>query len=110
MNKEYEPVRTDKVDGIDARALKRRLDRHVDDKIPEIHIIGRISNGNSLIQDASEGAFCRFKVSVGKAWQHLGGELTGQTQVGYVQSSMLQDVSFEHPLDLHFACAGLQVR
>eukprot|EP01031_Cornospumella_fuschlensis_P046503 gene46503-56943_t len=108
MSKDYEPVRTDKIEGLDARALKRRLDRHVDDKIPEIHIIGRIASGNSLTQDSSEGAFCRFKVSVGKAWQHLGGELTGQTQVGYVRTSMQEDICFEHPIDLHFACAGLQ--
>lgn len=109
-NRDYVPVRTDPIEGLDARTVKRRLDRQVNDRVPEIHIVGRIASGKDLVNDISEGAFCRWKVAHGKAWQHLGGELIGQTQVGYCSGSVEDKILFEHPIDLHFACAGLQVR
>ena len=56
----------------------------------------------------------RWKVDHGKAWEHLGGEVFGQTQIAYSRNGIISDDStaymvFNHPLDLHFAAAGLQV-
>ena len=45
----------------------------------------------------------------GSGWEHLGGELFGQTQVAYPAFSMREAVPFNHPLDLHFAEPGIQV-
>ena len=53
------------------------------------------------------GAFCRYKIDCGKAWEHLGGDLAGQTQVAY--SPVLNSkemIPFNHPIDCHFAEAG----
>lgn len=69
VSKVYEPIRTNPIEGIDQRSLRRKLDRLVNEQIPEIHIVGRITHGMDLVHDINEGAFCRFKVSVGKAWQ-----------------------------------------
>ncbi len=58
---------------------------------------------------------CRWKVDFGKAWELLGGESVGQTQIAYPQSTSSSSLSsssslpFNHPLDLHFAEAGIQV-
>jgi len=50
-------------------------------------------------------------VDTGKTWKHLGGDLIGQTQIAYSPSSSeAQNCVFNHPIDLHFAFTGLQVR
>jgi hypothetical protein len=51
----------------------------------------------------------RWKVEYGKAWQHLGGDTLGQTQIGYPQLLTSDNIPFNHPIDLHFAESGLQV-
>ena len=51
----------------------------------------------------------RWKVYFGKAWEHLSGEIIGQTQVSYCRTRESEMLSFNHPLDVHFAVAGLQV-
>lgn len=51
----------------------------------------------------------RWKLEFGKAWQHLGGELVGQTQVSYGKFTITEDLVFSHPVDAHFAATGLQV-
>lgn len=47
-------------------------------------------------------------MEVGKAWQHLGGDLLGQTQVSYTSYNIQENIIFNHPMDVHFALAGLQ--
>ena len=51
----------------------------------------------------------RWKIEYGKAWQHLGGDLHGQTQVSYCNMNPSETLPFAHPVDAHFAAAGLQV-
>jgi hypothetical protein len=51
----------------------------------------------------------RWKIEYGKVWQHLSGELIGQTQVAYAHISEKESLPLSHPLDAHFAVAGLQV-
>ena len=51
----------------------------------------------------------RWKIECGKAWQLLEGEQSGQTQVGYSKISLSEPTVFNHPIDVHFAAAGLQV-
>lgn len=52
----------------------------------------------------------RWKIEHGKSWQHLGGDLHGQTQVAYCSNNASEFLPFSHPVDAHFAAAGLQVR
>ena len=49
----------------------------------------------------------RWKVDFGKAWEHLGGETLGQTQISYCRTNDKEAVPFNHPLDIHFAAAGM---
>jgi hypothetical protein len=56
----------------------------------------------------------RFKIDYGKAWEHIGGDVFGQTQIAYSQDKICMNggsacIALNHPLDLHFASAGLQV-
>lgn len=56
----------------------------------------------------------RWKIDHGKAWEHLSGEVFGQTQISYSQYGIVtsensSSMIFNHPLDIHFAAAGLQV-
>jgi len=51
----------------------------------------------------------RWKIEYGKVWQHLSGDLIGQTQVAYAHISEKESLPLSHPLDAHFAVAGLQV-
>ena len=50
----------------------------------------------------------RWKIEHGKAWQQLGGDLHGQTQVSYCNMTASETLAFSHPIDAHFAAAGLQ--
>ncbi len=53
--------------------------------------------------------YFRWKFEHGKIWQHLGGELSGQTHVAYCKYSIAEEIILNHPIDMHFAVAGLQV-
>lgn len=105
--KVLEPVRQDPIKLLKSYQ-KKRVDRLVAEKLPEVHFVGQITSGTGLIADTSEGATCRWKIDAGKAWELLGGEGVGQTQVAYCRHSDSESVPFNHPLDLHFAQAGLQ--
>jgi len=102
-------IRTDPVKALEAR--KRRLERQAALMMPEIHFVGEIVGGTDLLSDFSEGAFCRYKIDCGKAWEHLDGDLIGQTHVAYCATSAISSsamMPFNHPIDCHFAEAGLQ--
>eukprot|EP01036_Dinobryon_divergens_P023044 gene23044-31360_t len=104
--KKHEVVRTDPVKALEAR--KRRLERQAALMMPEIHFVGHIIGGVNLVSNTSEGAFCRYKIDCGKAWEHLGGDLVGQTQVAYCPVLNSKEmIPFNHPIDCHFAEAGL---
>ncbi len=51
----------------------------------------------------------RYKIDIGKSCQPLGGELMGQTQVAYGRNHVDEPLLLNHPIDLHFGMAGLQV-
>lgn len=106
----FEPIRSDPVKALHSR--QRRLDR-ISATMPEIHFLGQIISGRGLIRDSTEGSYCRWKIDTGNAWQHIGGDLTGQTHVSYMNGSMLSSSTspliFNHPIDVHFAEAGIQV-
>lgn len=101
-----EPIRRDPIKVLGLR--QKRLERLAPEKVPEIHYIGQIKSGSGLLDDTTEGATVRWRVDTGKAWQILGGLQQGQTQVSYCQSRQTEEIPFNHPLDLHFAEAGLQ--
>lgn len=101
-----EPIRTDPIKALEAR--KRRLDRQVATNMPEIHYVGQIISMEKVINDPTEGAFCRWKVDHGKVWELLGGEVTGQTHISYCSTNEQEVLPLSHPIDLHFAAAGLQ--
>lgn len=50
----------------------------------------------------------RWKIDSGKGWQHVAGDTFGQTQVAYCRHDITESVIFDHPLDLHYAEAGMQ--
>jgi hypothetical protein len=52
-----EPVRTEPQNVYEPR--KRKLDRQVEERVPEIHIIGNVVSGKDIIIDSTEGAMCR---------------------------------------------------
>lgn len=101
-----EPLRQDPVKALVSR--QKRLDRLPVEGIPEVHYVGQICSGQGLMEDTTEGVCVRWRVDTGKAWQHLGGNIQGQTQISYCKARDTEDVPFNHPIDLHFAEAGLQ--
>jgi len=101
-----EPLRQDPIKALVGR--QRRLDRLPADGVPEVHYVGQICSGQGLMEDTTEGVCVRWRVDTGKAWLHLGGSVQGQTQISYCKARDTEDVPFNHPIDLHFAEAGLQ--
>jgi hypothetical protein len=102
-----EPFRTDPLKEFFAR--QKRLERASAASMPEVHCTGQISYCKGLAVDESDGVFCRWRVEFDKAWHHLGGDLTGQTQVAYNTNLGSEARPLNHPIDLHFAEAGLHV-
>jgi hypothetical protein len=102
-----EPVRQDPIKVMKAYQ-KKRVDRLAANALPEVHFVGQVVSGLGLLADSTEGATCRWKVDAGKAWELLGGDGLGQTQVAYCRHRDSEVIPFNHPLDLHFAQAGLQ--
>ena len=101
-----EPIRQDPIKALGLR--QKRLERLPAEGVPETHYIGQIKNGKNMLEDATEGASVRWRVDTGKAWQCLGGSQSGQTHVCYCKARDTEAIPFNHPLDLHFAEAGLQ--
>ena len=101
-----EPVRTDPIKIGQQR--RRRLERLATESMPEIHYVGQIASCVGLIKDTTEGACIRWKIDHGQSWEHLGGELQGQTQMSYCQIKETEMLPLNHPIDIHFAEAGLQ--
>ena len=92
---------------------RRRLERQSVTSMPEIHFVGQILSGSNIVMDNTEGAFVKYKVDFGKAWELLGGSFQGQTHVAYPFNTRVRDpdvdpLVFNHPLDCHFAEVGLQ--
>jgi hypothetical protein len=90
-------------------ARQRRLDREPASNMPEIHIVGEIKSCTNIINDSSEGAFFRWKVDHGPAFHHIGGEVVGQTQVAFPDSSHEDELIISHPIDVHLAELGIPV-
>jgi B9 domain-containing protein 2 len=102
-----EPIRQDPIKKMQAYK-KKKMERLTANSLPEVHFVGQIVSGVGLLGDVTEGATCRWKVDAGKAWELLGGEGQGQTQVSYARHKDTETIPFNHPIDLHFAEAGLQ--
>ena len=101
-----EPIRTDPIKIGQQR--RRRLERLATESMPEIHYVGQISSCLGLIKDPTEGACIRWKIDHGQSWEHLGGEIQGQTQMSYCQIKETEMLPLNHPIDVHFAEAGIQ--
>ena len=101
-----EPMRQDPIKAMGLR--QKRLERLPAEGVPETHYIGQIKSGQNMLEDSTEGASIRWRVDTGKAWQCLGGSQSGQTHVCYCKARDNEAIPFNHPLDLHFAEAGLQ--
>lgn len=100
-----EPLRTDVVQVKEAR--QKRLERLAALNVPEIHYVGQVISGRRISTDPSEGVICRWKVGYGKCWEHLGGDIEGQSHVGYCKVREVEEIALNHPIDLHFAEAGV---
>ena len=100
-----EPMRTGVVKAMQAR--QKRLERMSALNVPEMHFIGQISSGRKICCDPSEGVICKWKVDHGKCWEHLGGDMSGQSHVGYCNVRETEEIALNHPIDLHFAEAGV---
>ena len=100
-----EPLRTDVVQIKEARS--KRLERLAALDMPEMHYVGQIVSGRKISSDPTEGVICRWKVGFGKCWEHLGGDIKGQTHVGYCKVREMEEISLNHPIDMHFAEAGV---
>jgi len=58
QSKLLDPIRTDPIKALELR--KRRMDRQADSSMPEIHYVGQIVSARRVINDSTEGAFCRY--------------------------------------------------
>ena len=90
-------------------ARQKQLERVSAVNMPEIHCIGQVLSCRDVALSQSEGVSCRWKIEFDKAWQHLEGDLVGQTQYSYSRSGLAEETPLNHPLDLHFAESGLHV-
>lgn len=52
-----DPVRTDPQNLLEPK--KRKLDRQVEERVPEIHLVGSITSASNVITDITEGAMIR---------------------------------------------------
>lgn len=106
-----EPLRTDPIASFQTR--QKRLDRLSAEELPEIHFIGQITSAEGMLMDENEGVLIRWSIDAPSSWQHLGGEVLGQTQVSYCRNGLgtiLEKtcVPLNHPFDVHYAFYGLQ--
>ncbi len=52
----------------------------------------------------------QMEVDFPRTWEHISGDIVGQTQVSYARNLSSDLLTLNHPLDLHFAEAGMAVR
>lgn len=52
-----DPIRTEPQNLLEPK--KRKLDRQIEERIPEIHLVGTITSAANIISDITEGAMCR---------------------------------------------------
>eukprot|EP00891_Asterochloris_glomerata_P006645 jgi/Astpho2/6645/fgenesh1_pm.00101_%23_16_t len=65
----------------------------------ELHVVGEIVGASGF---SSKDIFCKWGLAFGRAWEHLEGETSGQTQTATGRSPV-----WAHPVDAHFLCKGL---
>ena len=84
------------------KRLRERV-RVVAENVPEVHFMGEVVGGTGF----NKGVSVKWTVEFGKYWDLLSGEYNGQSQFGY--SDFSEDlVSFNHPVDVHFAATSIQ--
>ena len=76
--------------------------RSTAEKVPEIHFIGEVKEGEGFNHTFIS---VKFSFEWGKSWSHLGGDDSSQTQ--YASSDDGVHV-FNHPVDLHFASFSMK--
>ena len=86
------------------RFLENKIMRTVSDTIPEVHYIGEMHSFIGIKH--AQYMSCEWKVDWGKSWSLLEGDVNGQTQFSYQESGIKS--TWNHPIDLHFACASIQ--
>jgi hypothetical protein len=104
--KVLEPIRSDPIKAYQQRA--KRLERLAAAQLPEVHAVGQIKYGIGISCDLSEGVMCRYKVTCGEAWDLIGGNSVGQTQVVYPKLDLNEMLPLNHPLDMHLSQASFQ--
>lgn len=91
-------------------ARQKQVERVSAVNMPEVHCLGQVLSCRNVAIEEGEGVSCRWKIEFDKAWQHLEGDLLGQTHYGYPSLGGTGDTPLNHPLDLHFSETGLHVR
>ena len=87
-----------------SRFLENKIMRSVADTMPEVHYIGEIHSFIGIKN--AQYMSCEWKVDWGKSWSFLEGDANGQTQFACQESGIKS--TWNHPVDLHFACASIQ--
>jgi B9 domain-containing protein 2 len=73
--------------------------------MPSVHILGQILGASGFAEDK---LFCKYKIIYDhKSMRLTDGDPEDQTQLSSA-SAIGQSHSFGHPVDLHFACTGLE--
>ena len=85
----------------DVRDIIRRKERQVAEGEPEVHFIGQIKGAHGF----GSGVCCRWEVEGGSTWEHVAGELQGQTQVDYPEDG--DSAVWCHPVDVHYVSKAL---
>lgn len=70
----------------------------------ELHCFGTILAADSDFN--TSGLFAKWKISYGNNWELLEGLSSGETQIDF--PSIGERVYWCHPIDVHFACNGIQ--
>ena len=106
LSAKLQPIRADPIKSFTVRA--KRLERLTTQRLPEVHVVGEIKSGSGFIESVTEGAMCRFKIDCGEAFSVVGGNILGQTQFSYCKLDVSEELSFNHPIDLHFSQTAIQ--
>ena len=79
----------------------RRKERQVAEDEPEVHFVGQIEGAYGF----GSGVCCRWEIEGGSTWEHISGEVQGQTQVDYPQDG--DNAVWCHPVDVHFVAKAI---